>query len=277
MGGHVKKSRRLERCPSPWWYCLSGRCKHATTIAAAYHWERQGFSIPGHSESSPEWRRIEWSECSILYALIDLDRPLQGNPLPSTPVALGIGGARLQSQPKRADSGSAGIFYGWRLVPVRVLVNTISSLNSAAATVFFLPISQEFGMSRATLALVFSMSRLVGGIEGPLAGWLIDRYGPRFPAALGAVLGGTGFLLLATAHSPWSFLLVFLGMMSVGFNIGGVHAMLSMANLWFVRYHTRVLSVFSSAIRLGPPSSHPCLPILCSPTDGAPGRLSLEW
>lgn len=45
--------------------------------------------------------------------------------------------------------------------------------------VLFKPISDEFGWSRATTAGAFSLSSLEGGLEGLLAGPLIDHYGPR--------------------------------------------------------------------------------------------------
>ena len=142
-------------------------------------------------------------------------------------------------------------FFGWWMVAIGATSNFIASVHSSAATVFFLPVTQELGLSRAALGLVFSLSRMEGGIEGPIAGWVIDRFGPRIPTLITASIGGVGFLLLATVHSYLGFLVIYLGLMSVGFNVVSGHTMHAVANLWFIRYRTRVMSIFSSVVRLG--------------------------
>jgi MFS family permease len=62
-------------------------------------------------------------------------------------------------------------------------------LHQFGFTVFFLPISQDLGISRAATSLAFSLSRAQGAIEAPLVGYLIDRYGPR-PITVTAALCG---------------------------------------------------------------------------------------
>jgi len=37
----------------------------------------------------------------------------------------------------------------------------------------------EFGWSRTVASGAYALSRLEGGIEGPIIGWLIDRFGAR--------------------------------------------------------------------------------------------------
>ena len=57
------------------------------------------------------------------------------------------------------------------------------SINSSAFNkgfvVFLLPVSQGLNVSLAQATLVFSLSRSEGGPIGPIAGWLIDRFGPK--------------------------------------------------------------------------------------------------
>ena len=65
----------------------------------------------------------------------------------------------------------AGLFYGWRMVGVSCAIRVLGGgLHAYGFTVFFLPVTQELGLSRAATSLVFSLARAQGAIEGPLAG-----------------------------------------------------------------------------------------------------------
>jgi MFS family permease len=118
-------------------------------------------------------------------------------------------------------------------------------------TVFFLPISQELGLSRAATSLAFSLARAEGAIEGPFAGYLIDRFGPR-PIILAAVtLSGVGYMLLAGVNSYAAFLAVYLGVISLAFSAGFMHSPMVLANSWFIRRRALAMTLISSAIGIG--------------------------
>ena len=151
------------------------------------------------------------------------------------------------------------VHYGWWMATIGIVVNGFGSVRQATVPIFFLPVYQELGVSRAALAFIFSIARLEGGIEAPIAGWIIDRFGPRLPTVIGITMGSLGFILLATAQNYWAYALIYLLMISPSSNIAGAHAMHAVANLWFVRYRTRVLSLFSGSIRLGTAVSTPII------------------
>ena len=65
-------------------------------------------------------------------------------------------------------------------------------LHQFGFTVFFLPISQDLGISRAATSLAFSLSRAQGAMEAPLVGYLIDPYGPRPIIVTAVFLAGVG-------------------------------------------------------------------------------------
>jgi sugar phosphate permease len=118
-------------------------------------------------------------------------------------------------------------------------------------TVFFLPITQELGLSRAATSLVFSLARAEGAIEGPLAGYLIDRLGPRPMMVAGVMLSGLGYMLLATVQSYAGFLIVYLGVISLSFSAGFMHSPMVLANSWFIRRRALAMTLISSAIGIG--------------------------
>jgi MFS family permease len=118
-------------------------------------------------------------------------------------------------------------------------------------TILFLPITNELGLSRAATSLVFSLARAEGAIEGPLAGYFIDRYGPRPMMLAGIILSGLGYMLLATVDSYAAFLIVYLGVISLAFSAGFMHSPMVLANSWFIRRRAMAMTLISSAIGIG--------------------------
>ena len=56
---------------------------------------------------------------------------------------------------------------------------------------------------------------------------------------------------MPVASTFWPFFIIYMGMISIGFQMGFISSMHAVANLWFIRYRTRAMSFFSSSLRLG--------------------------
>jgi MFS family permease len=145
-----------------------------------------------------------------------------------------------------------GLFYGWRMVAAGCAMRMLGGgFHLYGFTIFFLPITNELGLSRAATSLVFSLARAEGAIEGPLAGYFIDRYGPRPMMLAGIILSGLGYMLLATVESYAAFLIVYLGVISLAFSAGFMHSPMVLANSWFIRRRAMAMTLISSAIGIG--------------------------
>ncbi len=144
------------------------------------------------------------------------------------------------------------IFYGWRMIGLVSAIRVVGGgLHQYGFTVFFLPISEDLGLSRAATSLAFSLARAQGAIEAPLVGYLIDRFGPRPIIVVAAFLAGVGYMLLSQVDSYASFLLVYLGVISLAFIAGFVHSPMVIANTWFIRHRARAMTVVSAAVPVG--------------------------
>jgi MFS family permease len=156
----------------------------------------------------------------------------------------------------------SSIFYGWRMVGLVSIIRIVGGgLHQFGFTVFFLPISQDLGISRAATSLAFSLSRAQGAIEAPLVGYLIDRYGPRPIMVTAVFLAGLGYILLSWADSYASFMIVYLGVISLAFVAGFVHSPMVVANSWFIRQRARAMTVVSAAVPIGGALISPLLAI----------------
>src|SRR5882672_4538305 len=154
------------------------------------------------------------------------------------------------------------IFYGWRMVGLVSAIRVVGGgLHQYGFTVFFLPISQDLGLSRAATSLAFSLSRAQGAIEAPLVGYLVDRFGPRPVIVTAALLAGIGYILLSWVNNYTSFLIVYLGVISLAFVAGFVHSPMVVANSWFIRQRARAMTVVSAAVPVGGALISPLLAI----------------
>jgi MFS family permease len=145
-----------------------------------------------------------------------------------------------------------GLFYGWRMMAAACALRVLGAgLHSFGFTVFFLPLSQDLNLNRTSTSLAFSLARAEGAIEGPIVGHLLDRYGPK-PIMLAAVLlMGCGYLLLSQVNNYTSFLIVYLGVISLAHAGGFMHAPMVLINTWFIRHRARAITISSAAFGMG--------------------------
>lgn len=143
-------------------------------------------------------------------------------------------------------------FYGWRIVAAGGIAGALGSgLSFYGFSVFFLPISKSLELGRAATSLVFSLSRAEGAIEGPIAGYLIDRFGTRIMLFAGVLLMGLGYILLSQVNSFLTFLIVYMGIASTGFNAGVMAAPMAAINSWFIRRRGLAMGILFATFGLG--------------------------
>jgi sugar phosphate permease len=155
------------------------------------------------------------------------------------------------ANPKPLDR-LAKLYYGWRMVGLVSALRILGGgLHQYGFTVFFLPVSQDLGLSRASTSLAFSLARAQGSFASPMVGYLVDRHGPKPIMFTAALLAGIGYILFSRVNSYATFLIVYLGVISISFTAGFVHAPTIVANNWFIRLRARAMTVVSAAVPVG--------------------------
>ena len=74
------------------------------------------------------------------------------------------------------DRSKPRIFYGWWIVLATAMAQAMAGgFYFYGFSTFFMPLIKEFGWSRAAVSGAFSLSRIEGGLLGPLGGfWLTN-------------------------------------------------------------------------------------------------------
>src|SRR4030042_1369602 len=155
---------------------------------------------------------------------------------------------------KAISSGSTGgrMFYGWWIVILGALIQAVGAgILVHSFTIFFLPLKRDLAVSSAAISLLFGAARLEGGVEGPIVGYLIDRFGPRIMILVGTALAGVGLILLSAVDSFWSFFFVYIFIVSLGFNAGSFHPVYAVVNNWFIRKRGVGFAVTGAASSVG--------------------------
>jgi len=144
------------------------------------------------------------------------------------------------------------VFYGWWVVAATCAVNAIGGgVYFYGFSVFFLPIKTALNLSSASTSLIFSLSRAEGAVEGPIAGYLIDKFGPRIMLTIGAFIVAIGYILLSQVNSFLWFLTIYLGIVSLAFNATFSGSTMAVVNNWFIRRKGLAMAISIAAYSLG--------------------------
>ena len=158
-----------------------------------------------------------------------------------------------QEDAQRARAqGHGSLFYGWWIVIIGCMQDAVKGGTfSSGFSLYFLPVLTELHLSRAATSLPFSLAKLESALQGPLVGYLIDRFDIRVMMVLGTACAGLGFVLLSFTHSYLSFLLVFVGLLSFGFQAGFNQASMAAVNHWFRKRRGLAMAIVQTGQAVG--------------------------
>ncbi|MDB5606287.1 MAG: transporter permease [Bradyrhizobium sp.] len=149
-----------------------------------------------------------------------------------------------------AASSYRRIFYGWFVVLAAFAVTLVGFGSAYTFSAFVESLQRDFGASRGSVSLVFSLAGFLyfglGIVSGPLA----DRFGSRRLAVAGMILTGLGLAAASLARSlPEVYAAYGLG---VGLGVGCAYVpAIGAVQRWFVRRRGFVSGLAVSGIGVG--------------------------
>jgi MFS family permease len=109
----------------------------------------------------------------------------------------------------------------------------------------------DFGWSRATVTSGNALAKLIiGPLFGFLAGWIIDRFGPRRLMLSGIVMGGIALIGLSLMTSLWHFYVFYL-FNALGYMCGGPLPNQVLVSRWFTKARGKAMGIIYLGIGIG--------------------------
>ena len=129
-----------------------------------------------------------------------------------------------------------GMYPGWWVVGACCFLALFpGAIFSYGFPVFYIPIREDLMLTDTQVSLIFALSRGEAGVGGPLVGWMVDKFDSRPIVLIFGLMAGVGLIILSGVDGYWVFVLVYVGVVSVGNNSGFGQTFLAVTNRWFVR------------------------------------------
>ncbi len=125
--------------------------------------------------------------------------------------------------------------YGWLVVAVGFVVLSVSFSARSLLGLAMPYLEGEFGWTRSFVSNAGAAALVVMAVCAPIAGNLVDRFGPRLLLAGGLAAVGLGMALTAAMSQGWHFILAFSIVAGIGFGMAANHVVSTIISLQFER------------------------------------------
>ncbi len=155
------------------------------------------------------------------------------------------------SENYKVNKTSSSFYYGWVIVCLSHFTLAFHVVTRFSFGIFQVPLIEEFEWGRGLLGGAFALSMATYALGAPIAGSLLDKYGPRAVMPWGSVV--LGITLIASYFISSIFLVYLL----IGFCLGGGLALSGFAThsaimpRWFIRKRGRATGIALSSIGIG--------------------------
>ncbi len=151
------------------------------------------------------------------------------------------------------------LFYSYIIVAAGFIIQGLGLGTLNTFGVFFTPLLNEFGWSRASISGASSLTFLLSGFLSIIVGSLNDRFGPRIIMAVSGLFLGLGYLLMSQVGAIWQ-LYLFFGIV-VGIGMSAIDLIpLSTAARWF----SRKRGMMTGIVKVGTGAGQLVIPLVAS-------------
>jgi MFS family permease len=144
------------------------------------------------------------------------------------------------------------IYYGWIVVAACFLVIApVMPLMLPSFGIFQVPILDEFHWDRGDFAIALAIHMVFSGLAAPVAGGLIDRFGPRRVMPVGALMTALALILMSRGGALWHFYVAFGLMAAAGSSLLQIVPLTTLVSNWFARHRGTAIGIVSAGTGAG--------------------------
>ena len=144
------------------------------------------------------------------------------------------------------------IYYGWYMVAIAVVAQMLLyGLVFACFGLFVLPVSGDFGLSRAEMNSALVLLTIGAGLTAPIVGTLLDRLSLRLVLTASMACLCACLVLLAMFRSLWLGAFIMFLPLPFAVQAAGVLSMNVLLVRWFKRFRSRAIALGMLGLSLG--------------------------
>jgi MFS family permease len=137
----------------------------------------------------------------------------------------------------------------WTRLAVAVLIGSLGAVGMWSIVVVLPVVQTEFGATRGTASLAFTLVMLGFGSGGVLTGKITDRYGIVAAIGVGVGILGLGYIGAGMSSSIWQFILMHF---AIGLSSSATFGpLMAEASHWFDRYRGFAIALAASGNYIG--------------------------
>jgi MFS family permease len=146
--------------------------------------------------------------------------------------------------------GESGFFYGYLIVGASLLIMSIMWGGYYAFGVFFKPVLNEFGWTKAMTSGAFSLASILNGLLTIAAGRITDKFGPRMVMTVCGLFLGLGFMLMSQMRDIFHLYLFYGIFIGVGMS-GSFIPLTSTVARWFSKRRGLMTGIVTAGTGIG--------------------------
>ena len=139
-------------------------------------------------------------------------------------------------------------FYGWVNMGVMFFFNIAIMLIMVSFGVFLPSWVDEFAWNRGVVTGANTLMMILTGIAAPMVGLFIMKQGAKRAILIGSIINVCALALLAYQNQIWHLYLGFGALIGIGLSLGGMLAMMTVINNWFIMKRSIALAVSMSSM-----------------------------
>ena len=163
----------------------------------------------------------------------------------------------MKSRLKSADG-----VYGWVNLVVMFFFNIVFMMMMLSFALFLPSWVKEFSWSLGDMSLAQAAAMILTGLAAPLVGIYIMKKGVKRVIVLGNLLSIAGMILVSFQQHIWQLFVGYGVLIGLGMSLGGLLAMMSVINDWFIIKRPMALSISMASIGFGSVVFQPLLMML---------------